>query len=101
MPKETEIGPFVKIEPMPSTVSTMVGDVAILLDMSSATYYELNSVGARIWSLSQMSLGLGEIWTRLLVEFDVEEKALQDDTAHFVDELTALGLARIVHPQVP
>jgi hypothetical protein len=85
-----------RVQPLPTTVSTLIGDDAVLLDMMSSTYFELNAVGARLWTLSQQGLTVGEMTARLLEEFEIPaSRDVQADIALFVEELRSLGLVRV------
>jgi hypothetical protein len=67
---------------------------AVLLDLASGTYFGLNEVGARVWSLVDAGRSVGEIRATLLAEFEVEESVLAADVEALIADLETRGLVR-------
>lgn len=67
-----------------------LGGEAVILDLASGTYYGLNEVGTRIWSLLAEGRGEGAIAAALTDEYEV---TLEDALRH-VRALVADLLAR-------
>jgi coenzyme PQQ synthesis protein D (PqqD) len=68
-----------------------VGDEAVILGRD--TYYGLNPVGARVWSLIQEPRTVGEVCTAIMSEYDVEPTRCERDV---VDLLRKLGDERLI-----
>lgn len=69
---------------------------AVILDLKTGTYFGLNEVGSRFWELmGDGGSRLGEIRTRLLEEFAVDEATLRGDLDELVATLEARGLVEI------
>jgi hypothetical protein len=64
----------------------------VLLDLSSETYFGLDDVGTRIWQLLQEDGHLGNVFSRVLEEFDVEPGRLEADLIGHVAQLADAGL---------
>jgi hypothetical protein len=67
---------------------------AVLLDVTSGTYFGLNAVGTRIWELLVQERPLRAVLAALGEEFDVEPETLGRDVAAFIDALELRGLVR-------
>ncbi len=67
------------------------GDV-VMLDAKAGRYYELDSVGSRIWTLLEDKPTLAQLRDALAVEFDVGGEALLEDIHQFMSELAKRGL---------
>ncbi len=52
----------------------------------------LNEVGAKIWKLMEQELTEGEIAGELAMEYEIDEKQLQDDVEQFINQLKAYGV---------
>jgi hypothetical protein len=67
---------------------------AVLLDVTSGTYFGLNAVGTRIWELLAQGLTLGGVVAAMVEEFDAGPETLGRDVAEFVGALELRGLVR-------
>ena len=71
---------------------------AVLLDVSTGTYYALNRVGALAWKHLLDLKDLEQLAQAILEEYDVDEATLRKDLEAFVKDLVDHGLAEIVEP---
>lgn len=69
-----------------------LGDEAVVLHLPSQTYFGLDAVGARTWTLLATSPSIQAAFESLLAEYDVEPGVLRADLETFVSELVARGL---------
>lgn len=76
-------------------VSADVSGETVILDMARGTYFGLDPVGARIWSLIQDSSTFGTIITQLLQEYEVEPERCRRDVAALLDQMHTAGLIEI------
>ncbi|GAA0266978.1 hypothetical protein GCM10009127_03230 [Alteraurantiacibacter aestuarii] len=77
-----------KVETSDDVVSRSVGGEAVLLNLSSGTYFGLNEVGSAIWELlDKQSLNLAGICDQIEEEFDVTRDQLESDVAALVEKL--------------
>jgi hypothetical protein len=60
---------------------------ALVVDVKAGLLYPLNSVGARIWQLSDGQRTVDEIVQSIAAEFDADEKTIRQDAADFLREL--------------
>ncbi len=76
-------------------LSREVAGESVLLDMTSGTYFGLDPVGTRMWSLLAEHKRLEPVYQVLAEEFDVTEDQLLGDLTRLVDELASRGLLEI------
>jgi hypothetical protein len=92
--------------PMPLTLGSVVviaqdqlssdlGGEAAILNLKSGTYYGLNPVGARIWTLIREPRMVQSVLNQLLVEFDVEPDRCERDLIALLGQLAEEGLVEI------
>jgi Coenzyme PQQ synthesis protein D (PqqD) len=69
-----------------------LGGEAIVLDVARGTYFGLDAVGARVWSLLQQARTLPELRDAIVREFDVDPDRCEADLLTFVRQLRLHGL---------
>ena len=77
-----------------TVVSAELDDELVLLNVETGIYFGLDAIGSRIWRLLAQGAAEGDIFDRLLAEYDVEPAQLRSDLSGFLKVLTAKGLAR-------
>ena len=73
----------------------VLDEKAILLNLESGAYFEINPIGLKIWKELDGHTSLGEIARSVSKEFVVEEKRAAADLGDFVDELKQRKMAEI------
>ena len=68
---------------------------AVILSLSSSTYYGLDAVGTRIWQLCEAHGLLQAVFDAMQREFDAPGEMLEADLLTFVDDLLTRGLLAI------
>lgn len=82
---------------IPNQASSEIAGEAIILNLTTGTYYGLNPVGARIWALVQQPQTVAAIRTTLLAEYDVEPERCDRELHHILHDLTEAGLIEVSH----
>ena len=77
-------------------VFTDLDDTIVMMDVDEGQYYELDPVGARIWTLLETDRSAADLCDALAAEFDVDPGTCHRDTLEFLQSASAL---RIVHVQ--
>ena len=77
-------------------VSRELDGEAVILNLESGTYFGLDPVGTRIWSLLQKNGSLRETFETLQQEYEVAPNQLEQDLLRLVKELHGKGLLRLV-----
>jgi PqqD family protein of HPr-rel-A system len=76
-------------------VSCSLGDEAAILHMRSGTYYGLDPVGARVWSLLEKPRTVEELRAALLEEYEVEPQKVESDLLALLEKLLTEGLIEV------
>lgn len=74
--------------------SDLAGEV-VTLNLKNGTYYGLDEVGARIWSLIQQPCAVGAIRNVILDEYDVEPERCERDLLALLQDLENAGLIEV------
>jgi hypothetical protein len=72
----------------------MNGEV-VILDLKSGTYYGLDTLGARVWSLIEAPLSLTSIRDAIMADYEVDAETCERDVLAFLDQMRAAGLVEI------
>ena len=78
--------------PREGVLAREIGGEMVLLDVEAGTYFGLNEVGTRAWSLLAEGATLGEVVELLLAELEVDRETLETDLRGLVCDLVAQGL---------
>jgi hypothetical protein len=76
-------------------VSSDMGSEVVILNLKTGTYYGLNAVGARIWSLIQEPKTVDEIRHVLLDEYEIGSDACDRDIKLLLNDLATSDLIEI------
>jgi hypothetical protein len=76
-------------------VSSDLGDEVAILDLKGGTYYGLDAVGARIWSLIQRPITVAEVQNVILSEYEVEPERCARDLITLLGRLIEEGLVEV------
>jgi Coenzyme PQQ synthesis protein D (PqqD) len=76
-------------------VSRDIEGEAVILNLESGTYFGLDQVGTRIWSLLQEDGSLRRTFHAIQQEYDVAPQTLESDILRLVGELRAKGLVSV------
>jgi hypothetical protein len=76
-------------------VSSDLGGEIAILDLKGGTYYGLDAVGARIWSLVQEPRTVEEIRDVLVSEYEVEPDRCERDLLALLQRLADEGIVEV------
>ena len=71
---------------------TDLDDTVVMMDPDKGSYYELDSVGARIWNLVDIERSVAELCELLLREYDVALESCRDDVLEFLKQAAEFGV---------
>lgn len=74
--------------------SDLAGET-VLLSMTTAHYYGLANVGARIWELVREPIRVSAICSVIRSEYDVAAEQCETDVLHFLKDLESSGLIEV------
>lgn len=73
--------------PADHAVARHAGEEAILLELTSGTYFSLDAIGCRIWQLCDGNRTGREIAREIALEYEVQIETVERDVAEFLNEL--------------
>lgn len=79
----------------PSILFNDFDDGLMMMDIDSGNYFDIDSVGGRIWALLESPGTLDGICDSLVAEYDVVPDVCRSETVGFIEELAAKGLVTL------
>ncbi len=76
-------------------VSSDLGGEVAILDLKAGTYYGLDEVGNRVWTLIQEPTSVKEVRDVLLSEYEVEPERCERDLISLLQRLADEGLVEV------
>ena len=83
------------VEVVPDVVFRELDGEAVILNLDSGTYFGLDEIGTRIWTLIREHGALQPVFDTLQREFDVDPATLEEDLLALVSDLCLKGLSRV------
>ena len=84
-----------RIRPAAGVLVRELQGEAVLLNLDTESYYGLDEVGARMWSVVNASDSVEAAFQILLTEYDVDSARLRDDLQALVEEWIEHDLAHV------
>lgn len=78
-----------------AVVGADVADDAILLDIDSGYFFQLNSTGAKIWAFVEQPQTLGALTDHMAASYKVDAETCRSDVAEFVADLIERGVLEV------
>jgi hypothetical protein len=69
----------------------MDGDL-VMMSISQGTYYGINPVGGRIWTLLEQPASVASLCNTIVSEFEVTKEQCQQDVLQFVEQMLKAGV---------
>ena len=85
-----------KVKVKTDVVTRQVQGEEVMLDLKSGTYFGLNEVATRTWSLLNEKKNLGQAAQIIAEEYDVSQNKAEGDIQRLVSELKKNGLIEII-----
>ena len=83
------------ISPAQNQIASELGGEAVILNLTSGTYYGLNEVGARVWELIQQPCTFASILESLISEYEVDASVCEQDLAKILVEMQDAHLIEV------
>jgi hypothetical protein len=74
-----------------------MGGEVVILDLKSGTYYGLDVLGARVWSLIEQPTSLSAIRDAIMAEYDIDAETCERDILAFLESMQGVGLVEITN----
>ena len=84
-----------KLGPTKDTLINVIEGESVILNIKSESYFGLDQVGTRMWTLLTTSDSIQSAFEKLLDEYDVSADRLRADLSELVDKLLARGLLEV------
>ena len=68
----------------------------VLMSLTQAAYYGLDSTGQQIWNMLDQPSRVGDLCERLVAKYDVDRTTCEQEVCDFLNELNKEGLIRVV-----
>jgi hypothetical protein len=78
----------------PAVVCTELDDGAILLNLNTKDYYNINETGLRIWQFLSEPSNLSEMAEKILEEYEVDKERAMESVRRIIAELYSESLVR-------
>jgi hypothetical protein len=79
----------------PGKVAAEIGSEAVILDIESGYYFQLNKTGSRIWALIEAPISLAALCEKLGAAFKVDAATCRGDVIEFVEQIRSKGLVTV------
>lgn len=81
-----------KLAPSPDAAESAVGDETVILHLVNGTYYGLDPVGTRIWTMIKDGAAMPAICSKLADDYGVALATIENDARQFLTDLHAQGI---------
>lgn len=95
MPNQQSIEAATILRRKPGLVAADTADEAILLDIDTGYFYQLNKTGAKIWTLVEEPMAFGALCEAMASAFRVDPETCRSDVQEFVADLLDRGILEI------
>lgn len=82
-------------------IFTELGDTVVMMNPDTGIYYELDPLGARIWSLLRDVPSVTRLCDALVREYDVSPEVCRRDVLEFVERALGLQIVQVAAPAAP
>jgi len=79
-----------------SVLFNSLGAELVMMNIDKGEYYNLDVIGAHIWTLLEQPIIISSLCERLMTEYAVEVQTCQQDVLDFVREMSALDVVTIL-----
>ena len=76
-------------------VAAQIGDEAVILDIESGYYFQLNPTAARIWALLEAPISVASLCAKLREAFDVDAVTCRAEVVEFLELMQSKKLGSV------
>ena len=84
-----------RVRPAANVLVRELDGEAVLLNLDNESYYGLDEIGARMWTVVNDSDSVEAAYTALIAEFDVDAETLREDMQTLIDQWIEHGLSKV------
>ena len=83
------------VSPIEDIVVSDIDDEKVMMSVENGQYYNLDSVGSRVWELIVKPVKVSELIDALLLKYDVDRETCERDVLAFLSELHKDGILQV------
>jgi hypothetical protein len=83
------------VSPIEDIVVSDIDDEKVMMSVENGQYYNLDSVGSRVWELIVKPVKVSELIDALLLKYDVDRETCERDVLVFLSELHKDGILQV------
>ena len=91
----TDIDDTMMVSRRENMIAADVGDEAVILDIQSGYFFQLNRTAARIWALLESPIAAGELCAKMAEAYSVDPALCRDDVIEFIADMRERELIAI------
>lgn len=91
----TDIDDTMMVSRHQTMIAADVGDEAVILDIQSGYFFQLNRTAARIWALLESQISVGELCAKMAESHSVDPALCRDDVVEFIADMRERELIAI------
>lgn len=84
-----------------SLLSADLGDDVVMMDIDNGSYYGLEAVASRIWSLLETPCSARSICAQLVDEYEIEAEQCEREVLTFLERLLSQRIVHVVGELTP
>ena len=96
MSVQTKLDRAAVVTQSPDQVSCELDGQVVLMSVGQGSYYRIDEIGSRIWSMIAAPLSIQALCDRLLTEFEVSPETCEADVLAFLNDLLEDDLIQVV-----
>ena len=83
------------VSPIEDIVVSDIDDEKVMMSVENGQYYNLDSVGSRVWELIVKPVKVSELIDALLLKYDVDRETCERDVLAFLSEFHKDGILQV------
>ena len=91
----TDIDDTMMVSRRENMIAADVGDEAVILDIQSGYFFQLNRTAALVWALLESSIAAGELCAKMAEAHSVDPALCRDDVMEFIADMRERELIAI------
>ncbi|MEO8373909.1 MAG: PqqD family protein [Sphingomonas bacterium] len=91
----TDIDDTMMVSRHQTMIAADVGDEAVILDVQSGYFFQLNRTAARVWALLEAQISVAELCAKMAESHSVDPALCRSDVIEFIADMRDRGLIAI------
>ncbi len=93
--KKKNISTESRVSQIEDIVVSDIDDEKVMMSVEKGQYYNLDTVGSRVWELIDKPIKVSELIDALLLKYDVDRETCERDVLTFLEELHEDGILQV------